>query len=348
MARFEIDLDYLTRTLVDLLNTPSPTGETDWACGFVQQEFEAMDISTRRTTKGAVLADLSGLAHDRPRAITAHTDTLGLMVSRIKSSGRLQTTNIGGIMWPTLDSEGVVVNTRSGRQIRGSVVLTNGAAHVNKEAPTVHRTMDNLEIRLDERTSSAEETRLLGIEVGDFVHIDPRVEVSDAGFIRSRFLDDKASVACVLAAVKALRDGGITPNQDTTILVSNFEEVGHGGMDSLPATLQELLVVDMACIGDGLQGTEFNCSLCVKDSGGPYSREFSDKIRAIADRRGIELKTDVYPSYASDGTAYWRSGGTAQVALIGPGVDTSHGYERTHKDALQDTALLVAEYLVDG
>lgn len=347
MARFEISTDYLKKTLVDLLNTPSPTGDTEYAVSFVQGELESMGVRTSRTKKGALLAHLDGLRGDQPRALTAHVDTLGAIVAEVKPGGRLRISALNGVNWPTVESEGVWVATRSGRQIRGSIVLVNGASHVNKEATTVSRNADNLEVRLDERTNSSEETRLLGIEVGDYVYFDPRVETSDAGFIRSRFIDDKACIACALAAVKALKDNNMTPAQTTTLLISNFEEVGHGGMDSLPTDLSELVVMDMACIGNGLRGDEFHCSLCVKDSSGPYSKELSDKLRNIADLRGIDLKTDVYPFYGSDGSAYWRSGGTAQVALIGPGVDTSHGYERTHIDALVDTAALVAEYLVE-
>jgi putative aminopeptidase FrvX len=204
-----------------------------------------------------------------------------------------------------------------------------------------------MEVRLDERTTRQEETRLLGIDVGDFVYFDPRVEVSESGFIRSRFLDDKACVACLVGAVKSLMEGGVTPAQSTTLLISNFEEVGHGGMDGLPDDLSELVVLDMGCIGDGLQGDEFHCSVCVKDSASPYSKNLTDKLRGLAERRGIDLKADVYPYYSSDGTVYWRAGGRAEVALIGPGIDTSHGYERTHTEALVDTAQLIAEYLVD-
>ncbi|HJP82667.1 MAG TPA: M42 family metallopeptidase [Fimbriimonadaceae bacterium] len=346
MARFQITADYLTKTLVDLLNTPSPTGDTEYAISFVQGELDSMGVKTERTPKGALLAHLDGLRDDRPRALSAHVDTLGAMVAEVKSSGRLRLTALNGLMWPTVESEGVGIATRSGRQVRGSVVMVNGAAHVNRDANTAARNADNLEVRLDERTSSAEETRLLGIEVGDFVYFDPRVETSEAGFIRSRFIDDKACVVCVLAAIKALRDSGTTAAQRTTVLISNFEEVGHGGMDGLPADLQELLVLDMACIGQGLRGDEFHCSICVKDSSGPYSKRLTNKIQDIADHRGIDLKTDIYPFYGSDGSAYWRSGGRAEVALIGPGVDTSHGYERTHIDALLDTSELVAEYLV--
>ncbi|MGV3618743.1 MAG: M42 family metallopeptidase [Fimbriimonas sp.] len=347
MPLFEISTDYLTRTLVDLLNTPSPTGDTEYAISLVEGELMSMGVATERTTKGALIATIDGMRSDKPRALTAHVDTLGAMVKEIKPNGRLKLTALNGVMWPTVESEGVTVATRSGRQVRGSIVLRNGAAHVNPKARTEERNEDTLEVRLDERTNRAEETRLLGVEVGDFVYFDPRVEVSPAGFIRSRFLDDKASVACCLAAIKSIVEAGVTPAQRTTILISNYEEVGHGGRDGLPNDLCELVVVDMACIGDGLQGDEYHCSICVKDSSGPYSKNLSDKLRTLGDRRGIDLKVDVYPFYSSDGSVYWRAGGQAEVALIGPGVDTSHGYERTHTDALVDTAQLLAEFLLD-
>lgn len=347
MARFEISTDYLLRFLTDLLETPSPTGDTEYAIGLVEGELAAIGVATERTPKGALLAHLPGLQDDAPRALTAHVDTLGAIVKRIKPSGRLQLSALNGLMWPTVESEGLQIMTRSGRQVRGSLVLANGAGHVNKKAATQERNEETMEVRLDERTNSAEETRLLGIEIGDFVAFDPRVETGEAGFVRSRFLDDKACVACAVAAIKALVDAEVTAAQRTTLLISNFEEVGHGGMDGLPPDLRELVVLDMACVGEGLQGDEFHASICVKDSSGPYSKRLSGKLRDLADRRGIDLRPDVYPYYGSDGSAYWRSGGRAEVALIGPGVDTSHGYERTHRDALSDTAQLVAEYLVE-
>lgn len=346
VPRFTIDTEYLKRILSDLLQIPSPTGDTEYAISFVEGELEAIGIPTKRTIKGALQAHFAGLEQSAPRAISAHVDTLGAMVREIKSSGRLALANIGGLCWPTVDGEGVTIATRSGRRIRGSIVLTNGAAHVNRDAKDAVRTAKNLEVRLDERTNSAEETRLLGIEVGDFVYVDPRPEFSEAGFVRSRFIDDKACVACLIAAFKALKDADLSPSQRTTALISNFEEVGHGGMDSIPHDIHEYLVLDMACIGEGLNGDEYHCTICTKDNGGPYSRNLTEKIRGIAETRGIDLKTDIYEFYSSDGTAYWQSGGRAEVALIGPGVDTSHGYERTHIDALVDTATLVAEYLV--
>lgn len=336
----------MVRVLVDLLNTPSPTGYTDWAAGFVENELDLLGAFYYRTPKGAVVASFDGLREDHPRAITAHIDTLGAMVREIKPNGRLKLTKLNGVLWPTVESEGVTVHCGNDRQVRGSIVFANGAAHVNKAAATGERNEDSLEVRLDERTSSADETRVLGISVGDFVAFDPRVEVSNAGFVRSRFLDDKAGVAAMLAALKALRDNNLAPAQRTTFLFSNFEEVGHGGYDGIPSDVVEYVVVDMAAIGIGQASDEFHCTICMKDSGGPYSRALTEKLRRIAERAEIDLIADIYPHYSSDGTAYWHAGGPAEVALIGPGVDTSHGYERTHVDAMRDTASLIAEYLV--
>lgn len=348
MARFTISTEYLQRILQDLIETPSPTGDTEWAISFVEQELESIGIHAFRTNKGALVAYFDGIESDRPRGLSAHVDTLGAMVAEIKSNGRLRLTALNGLEWPTVESEGVWVATRQGRQIRGSIVLANGSAHVNREMRTTARNADTMEVRLDERTTTQEETRVLGIEVGDYVYVDPRFEVGQSGFVRSRFLDDKACVACVIAALKALRDAGVSPSQRTHVLFSNYEEVGHGGCDGLPTDLAELVVLDMACIGEGLLGDEFHCSICVKDSAGPYSKRLTEKLRGIADKAGVDLRPDVYPFYGSDGGVYWRAGGQAEVALIGPGVDTSHGYERTHTDALVDTAVLVAEYLVEN
>lgn len=341
-----IDRKYLTQVLEKLLNIHSPTGYTKDAITFLQGEFQSLGIITQVTPKGSLKATLSGSHHDSPRAITAHTDTLGAMVSQILPGGRLRMTALNGVEWGCVESEGVTILTRSGVRVRGSIVLTNSAVHVNKEIRNTVRTAENLEIRIDEVTKSEAETRALGINVGDFVFFDPRYEASQSGFIRSRFLDDKACVACILSALKTLKDCGSALSQATTILISIFEEVGHGGMDSLPDDLAEYLVLDMACIGEGVQGDERKCSICIKDSSGPYSDAFTRRLRDLATANQIDLLASIYPYYGSDGSAYWRSGGNAQVALIGPGVDSSHCYERTHIDALLDTTSLLCHYLV--
>jgi len=214
-----------------------------------------------------------------------------------------------------------------------------------KEVADLERKAENMEVRLDARTNSPRETRALGIEVGDFVAFDPRVELTN-GFVRSRHLDDKACVACILAAVKAMHDAGLKPLQKTYLHISNYEEVGHGAAAGIPNEVGELIAVDMAAVGEGQASDEFHATLCVKDSGGPYHHGFSQRLRELAKQYQIPHKVDIYPFYGSDGEAYWRAGGDVAVALIGPGVDASHNYERTHLDALVATTQWLLAYLL--
>jgi putative aminopeptidase FrvX len=336
--------------LVGLLSTPSPTGYHVEAVDFVKRRFDALQVpalSLSTTRKGALMAVWKGQADSAPRGVTAHADTLGLMVKEIKSSGRLKTTPIGGIMWGGIEMEGVTIRTHDNRRYRGTVVPENPSTHVNRKIQTSERNADTMEIRLDAKTKSADETRALGIGVGDFVFLDPRVEVGEAGFIRSRFLDNKAGVAIIYGALLALKEAGAEPIQDTYFLISNYEEVGHGGAAGWPSNLDEYLCIDMAAMGDGQNSDEFSVTICVKDSTGPYHFDMNNKLRRLTDTYQIQAKTDIYPFYGSDGSAYWGAGGEARVGLIGPGVDCSHSYERTHRDALQHSAHLLARYLLD-
>ncbi len=344
----EIDTKYLLEFLTDLLNTPSPTGFTEGAITLTEQAlraFPALELS--RTRKGALVARWPGRREDAPRALTAHVDTLGAMVKEVKSNGRLKLTRIGGFAWNTVEGEGCTVFTRGGGTVRGALLLTKASGHVHgSQVNEMKREDDNMEVRLDARTASADETHALGIEVGDFVAFDPRVEVAE-GFVRSRHLDDKACVACILAAVKALSEAGLQPAQTTTLHISNYEEVGHGAAAGIPDSVHELVTVDMAAIGDGQTSDEFHATLCLKDSGGPYHHGLSQKLRDLADRHEIPHKVDIYPYYGSDGEAFWRAGGDVAVALIGPGVDASHNYERTHTEALVATTRWLLAYLLE-
>ncbi len=343
---FPIDTTRLTETLTGLLNTPSPTGRTEPAIAFVEGVLKDLGMPSRRTAKGGLVVDWAGLASDAPRALTAHVDTLGAMVKEIKSTGRLKLTQIGGFAWNTIEGEGCTVFTVSGKTIRGAVLLTKASSHVHgDEVGKLERDTDTMEVRLDEWTSSAEMTRDLGIGVGDFIAFDPRVEVSPSGFVRSRHLDDKAGVACILAAVRAMSQAGLKPAQRATLHFSNYEEAGHGAAAGFPPDLAELVAVDMAAVGEGQASDEFHATLCVKDSHGPYHADLCRRLRELAEAAGIPYKVDIYPHYGSDSEAYWRAGGAGRIALIGPGVDASHNYERTHLDALVATAQWVVEYL---
>lgn len=342
-----IDNDYLLKFLRDLLNTPSPTGYTENAITLTVGALATFpELKLSRTRKGGLVAGWKGMRSDLPRALTAHVDTLGAMVKEIKPNGRLKLTKIGGYAWNTVESEGCQVFTRKAGAVRGSLLVTKASVHIHSsKVNELKREDDNMEVRLDAPTSSTDETRQLGIEVGDFVAFDPRVELTN-GFVRSRYLDDKACVACLAAAVKAMHDAGAQPVQDTTLLISNYEEVGHGAATGFPDNLAELLAVDMAAVGEGQASDEFHATLCVKDSGGPYHHELNQRLRQLAEAHEIPYKVDIYPYYGSDGEAYWRAGGDVAVALIGPGVDASHNYERTHTDALVATTRWILAYLL--
>lgn len=343
-----VETKSLIQFLTGLLNTPSPSGYTAQAIAYTEKALAAIPpVEIKHTRKGAILAVFPGERADRPRALTAHIDTLGAMVKEIKSNGRLRMTRIGGVPWNAIEGEGCTVLALDGRRFRGSVLIDKSSVHVHGEKTgTTPRGEETLEIRLDERTASAEETRALGIQVGDFIAFDPRVEVTN-DFIRSRFLDDKACVACVVAAYQALHQAGLKPRQTTYALFSNYEEVGHGASTGFPPEVGELVVVDMAAIGDGQTSDEFHATVCVKDSSGPYDHNLSTRLRRLAGQFNIPYRVDIYPYYGSDGSALLRSGADLAVALIGPGVDASHNYERTHLDALVATTRWILAYLLE-
>ncbi len=341
-----VDTPYLLEFLSGLLNTPSPTGFTDAAIAYTEKALAAFpELRLERTAKGALLVTWPGERSDAPRALTAHVDTLGAMVKEIKGNGRLKLTQLGGYAWNTVEGEGLYVFTNDGRKVRGSLLLDKPSVHVYGKQADTKREDDTMEVRLDERVSCADDVRALGIAVGDFVAFDPRVEITN-GFVRSRHLDDKACVANLVSAVKTLHDAGRKPLQTTYLLISNYEEVGHGAAAGIPAEVRELISVDMAAVGAGQESDEFHASLCVKDSGGPYHHGLSNTLRRLAEQEGIAYKVDIYPYYGSDGEAFWRAGGNVSVALIGPGVDASHNYERTHSEALTATTQWVCAYLL--
>lgn len=342
------DLEYMQRVLVELCGTPSPTGLAEPALALVERELRALNVATSRTRKGALLAHLPGRTLSEPRALSAHVDTLGAMVKGIKENGRLWLTQIGSYAWDTIEGEYCLVHTQTGRTIPGTVLTTRASAHVHgEELHRLERGAATIEVRLDERTYSREETEALGVAVGDFVTFDPRTQVTEAGYIKSRHLDNKAGVAVLLGLAQALRLGGMLPARPTHLFFANYEEVGHGASAGLPADLAELVVVDMAAVGDGQTSDEHAVTICVKDSGGPYDHALSSRLRRLAAGDAIPHRVDIYPYYHSDAAAALQSGGEFRAALVGPGVDASHSWERTHRDALEATARLLLAYVLD-
>ena len=344
-----INQEYLVDFLVQLLNIRSPTGFAEPAVAFVEKELSQFSqLQLSRTRKGALVAKWEVASDFPPVALTAHVDTLGAVVKEIKSNGRLRLSRIGGVEWPTVETEGVWIFASNGEKIRGSVLVETASGHIfGSDMTKTPRDDEHMEVRLDARTLSEQETRALGIKIGDCAAFDPRVEVTN-GFVRSRHLDDKACVANIVSAIKSLADTGQAPTRTVYFHISNYEEVGHGAASGIPAEVAELLTVDMAVVGKGQESDEFSATLCIKDAAGVYHEGLNKKLRALADEHGIPYKTDVYRFYASDGEAFWRAGGDVAVALIGPGIDASHNYERTHTDSLIATTNWIMAYLLSS
>ena len=337
--------DFAWEQTAQLLSIDSPTGFTKYAAAWVKGAFEVLGFPATITTKGGVLVDLGGEDANNGLMLAAHADTLGAMVATIKGNGRLKLTSLGGMNPNNAEAENVRVYTRSGKIIEGTCQLCNASVHVNGDYSSAKRSWDTMEIVLDEETASAADTRKLGIEVGDIVCFDPRTRRTASGYLKSRFLDDKLSVGILLGFAKYIADNSITLPRKTYVHVTVYEEVGHGGSGSVPAGVTEAISVDMGCVGDGLQCTEKQVSICVKDSGGPYSYEVVGKLIEAAKKTDADYAVDVYPHYGSDVEATLRAGFDIRHGLIGSGVYASHGYERSHIDGVYNTLKVLTGYL---
>lgn len=340
----DVDIRYITETLETLAKTPSPSGNTKKIIGMVRQEFEKFGFKTALTNKGALIASIKGTDDQNRLTLSAHVDTLGAMVKEIKSSGRLSITQIGGYMGQTVEGANCTIQSSSGIEYSGTIQTIKPSVHIYGDAKELDRKIENYEVVIDEKVFSKEDTVKLGIDVGDFVFLDPKTVVTKSGFIKSRHLDDKASVAILLGVAKYMHDFNVAPVHTLNFLISNYEEVGHGAA-VVPEKTTEFLSVDMGAPGDGQNSTEYAVCICAKDSSGPYDLDFRQRLVQICREKAIDYRIDIYPHYGSDASAALRAGWDIRTALIGPGVFASHGYERTHTDALLNTAKLVIEYI---
>ena len=337
--------DFAWEQAAALLGVDSPSGFTANAAQWVKNAFEALGCPARITAKGGVLAELGGKDEDNALLLEAHTDTLGAMVCQIKGNGRLKLTPLGGMSPNNAEAENVKVYTRSGKIYEGTCQLVDASVHVNGSYSDTKRTYDTIEVVLDENVSSAQETKALGISIGDIVCFDPRTRRTASGYLKSRFLDDKLSVGILLGFAKYLKGSGVEPERKLYAHITVYEEVGHGGSASIPAGVTEAISVDMGCVGDDLGCTERMVSICAKDSGGPYNYDLVTTLSNIARELELDYAIDVYPHYGSDVEATLSAGYDIRHGLIGPGVYASHNYERSHIDGVRNTYELVRAYV---
>ena len=334
--------DYILNFAKEILNIPSPSGYTKEVINFIETKTFEFKLDYYRTKKGNFIITIPGKTQEI-LGLSGHVDTLGAMVRSINGDGSLKFTTIGGPIWPTLDGEYCTIRTREGKLYTGTFLSTSPAVHVYKDATSKTRDPDNMVVRIDEVVNSKEDTQKLGISPGDYIFFDPKTTITDSGYIKSRFLDDKASVAILFGLLKYIIDNKIVPRYSLNIIISTYEEVGHGA--SYLPELDQLIAVDMGCIGEDLSCNERQVSICCKDSSGPYDYDITTNLVNISKTNKIDYATDIYPFYGSDVSAAYRGGQDIKGALIGPGVHASHGMERTHRLALENTLKLLINYI---
>ena len=333
-------LDYIAGQLKALTAIPSPTSFTKAAADYLLKVLREMGYEPELSNKGNVFVTIGGSGS--PLILAAHIDTLGAMVRSIKENGRLRPTTLGGHQWRTADGENCTVHTRDGRVYTGVVLNTEPSAHVADQP--IEQTEENMEILLDENVASKKETEALGIQTGDIIAMDPKTVITKSGYIKSRFLDDKLSAAILLGLARTVKEEGLVLNRKVSLLFTVYEEVGHGG-SFVPSDTEEMISVDMGCVGSDLGCTERMVSICAKDSGGPYNYDLITVLSELAKKEGLDYAIDIYPHYGSDVEATLRSGHDIRHGLIGPGVYASHNYERAHMDGVKNTYLLLKAYV---
>ncbi|MBP2001311.1 putative aminopeptidase FrvX [Paenibacillus shirakamiensis] len=339
-----INESYLLEILKQLLDTPSPSGYTAEVIRLIEAEADKLGVSFARNAKGGAILTLEGQDPSKTIGLSAHVDTLGAMVRSIRPNGTLALTIVGGFAMNSIENEYCQIHTRDGKVYTGTILTTHPSVHVYPDAGEFARKESHMEVRIDELVETREDVLKLGIQNGDFISFDARAVITPSGYIKSRHIDDKASVAALLSLIESSKREGWIPKHNLVFLISNYEEVGHGA-SFIPAGIEELIAVDMGCIGDDLSCKETDVSICAKDSTGPYDYDMTSKLIELATAAQIPFAVDIYPRYGSDASAALRGGHDLRAALIGPGVHASHAMERTHKQAVLNTARLLAAYV---
>jgi peptidase M42 family hydrolase len=342
-----IDMDYVQDVLLRLLATPSPSGRTDEVMHLIGAELEAMGVPFQLTRRGALVADLAGEQESPDRAVVVHSDTIGCMVKSIKDNGRLQIRPVG--TFSARFAEGarcLILTDDPDRGYTGTVLPLLASGHTFGDEIDVQKTAwEQVEVRIDEFTSSRAETEALGIRVGDFVHLLPESHITQSGFVNSRHLDDKAGVAAALGAVKAIVDHQLLLPVSAHLLVTIAEEIGLGASHGLHADVAEMISVDNAVVAPGQESKETGVTIAMADSVGPHDYHLTRRLIALCEELGIPYQRDVYNYYRSDNASALEAGAEMRTAQIGFGVDASHGYERTHLDGIRNVAELITAWL---
>ena len=341
MNQSEEYIQWMTKTLKNLCNIPSPSGFTHHISNHVFEILTQLGYSPIKNCKNGILCSIN--TKGPVLTLAAHLDTLGGIVRSIKSNGRLRISKIGGWAENTVSGENCLIHTHEGKTISGTMQYTESSVHTSRNI-SKEKNEEEIEVVIDEKVHSKQDTLEKGIEVGNFVSFDPRFTITNTGYIKSRHLDDKAGSVLLLAVAKWIQENPDKVRQKIHFYFTTYEEVGHGGSSGVPVDTEEMIAVDMGAIGSDLMGSEEKVSICVKDSGGPYDYDVTNKLIQLAKKNHLDYAADVFPYYGSDVETTLRAGYLVKHGLIGPGVSSSHGYERTHQEGLWNTFQLITHY----
>ena len=343
---YTVDSDYLIGSFLEIVNTPSPVGYPIEMNPLLKKYADSFGLPITFDNRSTAYMTMDGQDNSKTVVVGAHADTLGLMVRTIEKDGHLRVRNLGGINFNNIEGESVRILTRDGRSYTGLVCCQSHSTHVFDDARTLERNEKTMMVLLDEKVSSEEDVRALGIRHGDMVAIDPRPQFTASGFLKSRFIDNKGSIACVFAALKYLKDQGLKPRYRTIFAFPYREEIGQGGT-YVPPEASEYVAMDIGLIGPDYDGNEYSVSICAKDNAGTYDYNLTNRLLHYAEKAECDHALDIFYHYSTDANAAMRGGNNVANAAFGMAVYCSHGMERTHISGLKNTVNLLLAYLLD-
>lgn len=344
--KFQIDGSFTIDCFQNLVNAPSPVGFYEKVNPVVEQYAAMLGLSVSYDNKHTAYITLEGESDEKTVMVGAHLDTIGMIVRRIDSDGMIRVRQLGGMNFYSAEGCTVTVHTRTGKAYTGLLACQSHSTHVFDDARSLKREETTMIVSLDCPVSSKEEVEALGIRHGDVISIDPGTQFTQNGFLKSRFIDDKAGVACCFAMMKYLKDHGLKPKYSTVVAFPHYEEIGHGGA-YVPEGVSEFVAVDIGLIGPDYNGDEFSVSICAKDAATPYDYELVSRLIRQAEAAACDYATDIFYRYGTDANASLKAGNNLKAGAIGMAVYCSHGMERTHIKGLNNTVNLLLAYVLD-
>ena len=344
--KYNVDSEFMTKCFMDIVSVDSPVGFYVKLNPVLENYAKKFGKKVTYDNKSTAYITLEGEDNSKTVLIGAHADTLGLMVKKIDSNGMLKVRPLGSVNFANLEGENVTVHTREGVEYTGLLTCKSHSVHVFDDARTLERNEDNMVVILDSDVKNDKEVRALGIEHGDYVFIEPRCAVTENGYIKSRFIDDKGSIACVFTMLKYLTENNLKPKYKTILAFPYGEEIGIGGT-YVPDGVSEYVAVDIGLIGPDYNGNEHTVSICAKDASITYDYELTNRLINYAKKAECDYAVDVYYRYGSDAGVAVRAGNNLKNAVLGMAVYCSHGRERTHISGMENTVNLLLAYVLD-